>query len=107
MFQSCIIVKFESSCNYCNLKTIHTSGHGASVENFNTTRLFLAPKNRSTVLKLFKNLSEKEKSDVELFLQQANIILNVTNSIGKIKIKEFESYIKIAHCHWINAFGHF
>ena len=70
--------------NCCNMKTITASGHGASVENFNTTRLFLAPKNRCTVLKLFKNLSEKE-----------------------INIKAFEDYVKKAHCHWIKAFGNY
>ena len=93
--------------NCCNMKTIYALGHGASVENFNTTRLFLAPKNRSTILKLFKNLSEKEKSDIDLFLQQANVILTVTNTIGKINIKAFEDYVKKAHCLWINPFGNY
>ena len=52
-------------------------------------------------------MSEQEKSDVELFLQQANVILTVTNLIGKVRIKAFENFVKIAHCHWINAFGKF
>ena len=58
-------------------------------------------------MNLFKNLSEKEEYDIELFLQKANVILNVTNSIGNIRIKEFESYVKAAHCHWISAFGQY
>ena len=40
-----------------------------------------------------------------MFLQQANVILAVTNSIGKIKIKEFDSSVRNSHIHWIQAFG--
>ena len=50
-------------------------------------------------------MSSDEKSDILLFLQQANVILTVTNSIGRIKLKQFESYVTQAHIHWITAFG--
>ena len=46
------------------------------MENFNTTWAFFAPKNRKTAVnQIFKNLTDEEKIDVELFLQQANNIL--------------------------------
>ena len=65
---------------------------------------FFAPKNRNTVVnKIFKNLTSAKKADIELFMEQANVILTVTNSLGKIKIKPFETYIKKAHVHWMNA----
>ena len=53
---------------------VKIAGHGASVENFNTTRIFFAPKNRNTVVnKIFKNLTSAEKADIELFMEQANV----------------------------------
>ena len=42
-------------------------------------------------------MTSAEKADIELFMEQANVILTVTNSIGKIKIKPFETYIKKTH----------
>ena len=76
------------------------------MENFNTARVFFAPKNsKSVVYQIFKTLTDEEKIDIELFLQQANVILYVCNSIGKINIKAFDDYIKSAYCHWIKTFG--
>ena len=75
------------------------------MENFNTTWAFFAPKNRKTAVnQIFKNLTDEEKIDIELFLQQANVILYVCNSIGKINIKAFDDYIKSAYCNWIKTF---
>ena len=47
------------------MNQVKIAGHGASVENFNTTRIFFAPKNRNTVVnKIFKNLTSAEKARV-------------------------------------------
>ena len=85
---------------------VKKSGHGASVENFNTTRKFLAPENREKVLSLYY-CDDKIKEDIRLFLQQAHVISHVVNRIGKIHVNQFRVYVKTAYLHWAQAFGKF
>ena len=86
---------------------VKVAGHGANVENGPTTMIFLDPKNRSKVLGLFHTINDKEKDDLNLLLDQARVIIGVTNKIGKIRVQEFEKYVKNAYSHWIKAFKRF
>ena len=52
--------KLNIAVNQCK-----KAGHGASVENFNTTRKFLAPENREKVLSMFP-CDDKIKEDIEV-----------------------------------------
>ena len=42
-----------------------------------------------------------------MLLDQALIIVGVTNRIGKIRVQSFANYVKDAYKHWINQFGKF
>ena len=86
---------------------VKVAGHGANVENGPTTMTFLDPKNRSKVLGLFHTINDKEKDDLNLLLDQARVIIGVTNKIGKIRVQAFEKYVKNAYSHWIQAFKRF
>ena len=67
------------------------AGHGATVENGSTTMVSLDPKNREKVLDLFSTINDKERED--LFLDQARVIISVTNRIGKIHVQSFQNYV--------------
>ena len=82
------------------------AGHGASVENGRTTMEFLDPKNRGKVLKLFY-CNQEEKENLNKMLDQANVIIGVTNRIGKIKVQAFQKYVKDAYVHWLHNFKKF
>ena len=86
---------------------VKLAGHGANVENGNTTMEFLKTKNRPTVLSLYHTKSDKEKADLDLFFDQARVIIGVTNKIGKINCQAFSEYVKKAYLHWINSFKQF
>ena len=96
-----------SSFFQIKVNQVKVAGHGANVENGPTTMTFLDPKNRSKVLGLFHTINDKEKDDLNLLLDQARVIIGVTNKIGKIKVQEFEKYVKNAYSHWIKAFKRF
>ena len=40
-------------------------------------------------------------------LDQANVIIGVTNRIGKIKVQAFQKYVKDAYVHWLYNFKKF
>ena len=82
-------------------------GHGASVENGPTTMKFLDPKNRTKVLSLFYCINEEEQKNLDSMLEQANVIIGVTNRIGKIKVQAFQKYVKTAYRDWLRNFKKF
>ena len=86
---------------------VKKAGHGANVENGHTTMKFLDPANREKVLSLYFTKNDKEKEDLNLLLDQALIIIGVTNRIGKIRVQSFANYVEDAYKHWINQFGKF
>ena len=83
------------------------AGHGATVENGSTTMVFLDPQNREKVLDLFFTINDKEREDLNLFLDQAHVIISVTNRIGKIHVQSFQNYVQTAYSHWSKAFKKF
>ena len=83
---------------------VKKSGHGASVENFNTTRMFLAAENREKVLSIYP-CDGQLKEDLRQFLQEANVICRVINRIGKINVFKLRNYLKGVYSHWVQAFG--
>ena len=83
------------------------AGRGANSENGNTTMEFLKSKNRPKVLSLYHTKSDKEIADLDLFFDQARVIIGVTNKIGKINCQAFSEYVKDAYLHWINSFKQF
>ena len=84
---------------------LNLAGHGATVENFNTCRTFLHPKNRETVIKMFNPKNTIEETNLRKSLQMSHVILSVTNSIGKVKCNDFKDYLKKFAIHWVKAFG--
>ena len=76
-------------------------------ENFNTCRLFLDPENREKALSLFPCNNDEEKENVNKWLTNMNIILHVTNTIGEIRVQKFSLFVKAAHKHMLDSFGHF
>lgn len=52
-------------------------------------------------------MTKKEKTDLNLLLDQARVIIGVTNKIGKIRVQAFEKYVKNAYSHWVQAFKRF
>ena len=62
--------------------------------------------NRQKALSLFPCNDEEEKENVNQWLSNMNIILHVTNTIGEIKVQKFSMFVKDAHKHMIDAFGH-
>ena len=40
-------------------------------------------------------------------LDQASVIIGVTNGIGKIKVQDFQDYVKNANMHWLYNFKKF
>ena len=89
------------------VNTVKKAGFGASVENVPTTMIFLDPENRSKVLDLYHTIDDKEREDLNLLLDQARVIIGVTNKIGKIRVQDFERYVKTSYSHWITAFKKF
>ena len=80
-------------------------GHGGSVENGNTCRTFLHPKNREAVLAIFSEVAtETEQEELPLFFQEAYVIYHVANSIGEVYVDEFKEYVHSAYIHWKTAF---
>ena len=69
--------------------------------------IFLDPKNRSKVLDLFHTVNDKERQDLNTLLDQAHVIISVTNKISKIHVQKFERYVKNAYNHWSKAFKKF
>ena len=60
-------------------------GHGGSVENGNTCRIFLAPSNREAVMNIFSVVATaQEIDDLKEFFQEAYVIYHLSNSTGKI-----------------------
>ena len=47
------------------------------------------------------------RSNLDTLLDQASVIIGVTNRIGKVKVQEFQQYVKNAHNHWRNNFKKF
>ena len=74
------------------------------MENGETTMKVLARKNREDVLNLFHTVNDKEREDLDLMLDQALVIISVTNRIGKIKVQEFQNFVKESYSHWLKAF---
>ena len=83
------------------------AGHGATVENGPTTMKFLDPKNREKLFSLYFTKDKREEEDLNLMLDEALIIIGVSNKIGKIRVQNFADYMKEAYSHWINQFGKF
>ena len=86
---------------------VKVAGHGASVENGPTTMKYLDLENRTKVLDLYYCINDEEKDDLKKLLDQASVIIGVTNRIGKIHVPEFQKYVKNAYKHWIHAFNKF
>ena len=42
-----------------------------------------------------------------MMLDQASVIIGVTNRIGKIKVQDFQEYVKNAYMHWLYNFKKF
>ena len=63
------------------------------------------PENRQKVIDLLNPRDVTEEYNLRLFLKQANIILSVTNTIGKVKVGKFREFVKNSYIHWITAFG--
>ena len=89
------------------INQIKLAGHGASVENGPTTMKFLHPDNREKVLDLFYCVNDVERNNLDTLLDQASVIIGVTNRIGQVKVQEFQQYVKNAHNHWRNNFKKF
>ena len=85
---------------------VKPAGNGGSIKNMNTCRLFLDPKKREKVVKLYNFKNEKEKENFELLLHQAKVILSVTNSVGLIKVSKFSAFLKQSYQHWTESFKH-
>ena len=80
-------------------------GHGGSVENGNTCRIFLAPSNREAVMNIFSVVATaQEIDDLKEFFQEAYVIYHLSNSTGKIDTDAFSEYVQKAHEHWKHAF---
>ena len=82
-------------------------GSCGNVENGETAMKALARKNREDVLNLFHTVNDKEREDLDLMLDQALVIISVTNRIWKIKVQEFQNFVKESYSHWLKAFKKF
>ena len=89
------------------INQVKVAGHGANVENGPTTMKFLDPQNRPKVLKLFNCINKEEENNLTMMLDQANVIIGVTNRIGKIKVQAFQKYVKDAYRDWLHNFKKF
>ena len=86
------------------------SGQGGSVENGGTTMKYLEIANREKVLDLYYTnhpIHLHEREQLNSLLDQALVIIGVTNSIGQINVEDFGAYVKSALCDWIKNFGKF
>ena len=63
--------------------------------------------NRTNVLDLFNCINDEERSNLNKMLNQASVIIGVTNRIGKIKVQAFQKYVKNAYMHWMYNFHKF
>ena len=93
------------------INQVKVAGHGATVENFNTSRMVFDPDNREKVLGLFKfkqgSEGDQERENVKNFLFQGHVILSVTNTIGKVDTDFFRGFVKNTYKDWITWFGKF
>ena len=89
------------------INQVKVAGHGASVENGNTTMKFLHPDNREKVINLFYCKDDEQIRNLSTLLDQASVIIGVTNRIGKIKVQEFKNYVHSAYMHWLDNFKKF
>ena len=77
------------------------------MENGNTTLKFLQPDDREKVIDLFYCKDDIEIVNLNTLLDQASVIIRVTNKIGKIKVQEFQEYVHSAYMHWLANFKKF
>ena len=93
------------------INQVKVAGHGATVENFNTSRMVFDPVNRPKVLGLFTFKpgpeGDQERENIKNFLFQGHVILSVTNTIGKVDADFFGGFVKNAYKDWITWFGKF
>ena len=82
-------------------------GSCGNVENGDTAMKVLARKNREDVLNLFHTVNDKEREDLDLMLDQALVIISVTNRIGKIKVQEFQNFMNESYSHLPKSFKKF
>ena len=87
------------------IEQVKLAMQSGSVENGNTTMEILKQKNRADVLSMFYFENDEERMMVDSMLTQANIIIGVTNKIGKINVKAFREYVKKAYMEWVQNFG--
>ena len=66
------------------IEQVKLAMQSGSVENGNTTMEILKQKNRADVLSMFYFENDEERMMVDSMLSQANVIIGVTNKIGKI-----------------------
>ena len=82
-----------------------SGGNSANIENFNTTREFLHPKNRAKVLSMYYCADDDEKKALQKLIMQMNVILIVSNSIGIIKVQKWADFLREAAVHWASYFN--
>ena len=86
---------------------VKVAGNVGSVENGPTTMKFVDTANRTKALNLFYCINDEEKANLNTMLDQASVIIGVTNRIGRIKVHEFQEYVKKAYKHWQHSFKKF
>ena len=47
------------------------------------------------------------KEDLRQFFQEANVVCQVSNRIGKIDVLKLRKYLKGVYSHWVQAFGEY
>ena len=62
---------------------------GGNTDTGKTAKAFLEPKNREKVLDLYQTDSDDQRQKLSTLLQNLNVILRVTSSTRKIKVKKF------------------
>ena len=72
-----------------------------------TSVFTLSIDNREKVIDLFRCINEEETFNLRTFLDQASVIIGVTNRIGKINVQESQKYVHNSHRHWIDSFKKF
>ena len=68
---------------------------------------FLHPDNGEKVINLFYCKDDEEIMNLNTLLDQASVIIWVTNRIGKVKVQEFQKYVHNAYMHWLDNFKKF
>ena len=72
--------------------------------SWRTMQIFIDEKNRPIVLSLYSGATAEELANLEKLLDYLEKLCAILNSIGKMRVDKFASFVREVHLFWIEKF---